>query len=103
LICFTVVVIWFSAAIAGIASKANNSSILMALLSFAITIAPLLMAINIYQERCDEPERESSLNELLNLFAIKLYSYSPRIYPLPLYLAQLMPLTEFMMRSFNSF
>ena len=51
MICFTVVVIWFSAAIAGIASKANNSNILMALLSLAITIAVLPMAIKCHQER----------------------------------------------------
>ncbi len=63
----------FSAAlslISGIASKANNSSILMAVLSFPIIIALLLLAIKVTKNVLDGLEREASLDELLNLFAI---------------------------------
>jgi heme exporter protein B len=63
----------FSAAlslISGIASKANNSSILMAVLSFPIIIALLLMAIKVTKNVLDGLEREASRDELLNLFAI---------------------------------
>jgi heme exporter protein B len=63
----------FSAAlslISGIASKANNSSILMAVLSFPIIIALLLMAIKVTKNVLDGLERDASLDELLNLFAI---------------------------------
>ena len=63
----------FSAAlslISGIASKANNSSILMAVLSFPIIIALLLMAIKITKNVLDGLEREASRDELLNLLAI---------------------------------
>ena len=63
----------FSAAlspISGIASKANNSSILMAVLSFPIIIALLLMAIKVTKNVLDGLEREASRDEILNLFAI---------------------------------
>ena len=63
----------FSAAlslISGIASKANNSSILMAVLSFPIIIALLLMAIKVTKNVLDGLEREASRDELLNLLAI---------------------------------
>ena len=63
----------FSAAlslISGIASKANNSSILMAVLSFPIIISLLLMAIKVTKNVLDGLEADASLDELLNLFAI---------------------------------
>lgn len=63
----------FSAAlslISGIASKANNSNILMAVLSFPVIIALLLMAIKITKNVLDGLERSASMDELLNLFAI---------------------------------
>ena len=53
-----------------IASKANNSNILMAVLSFPIIIAVLLMAIRITKNALDGLERSTSFDELLNLFAI---------------------------------
>lgn len=56
--------------ISGIASKANNSNILMAVLSFPVIIALLLLAIKITKNVLDGLERAASLDELLNLFAI---------------------------------
>ncbi|HTE31459.1 MAG TPA: heme exporter protein CcmB [Chryseolinea sp.] len=56
--------------ISAIASKANNSSILMAVLSFPIIIAVLLMAIRVTKNVLDGIDREASMDELLNLFAI---------------------------------
>jgi len=56
--------------ISGIASKANNSSILMAVLSFPVLIALLLMAVRITKNVLDGLERAASQDELLNLFAI---------------------------------
>jgi heme exporter protein B len=56
--------------ISGIASKTNNSNILMAVLSFPVIIALLLMAIKITKNAVDGLERSASLDELLNLFAI---------------------------------
>ena len=56
--------------ISGIASKTNNSSILMAVLSFPVIIALLLMAIKITKNVLDGLERADSMDELLNLFAI---------------------------------
>ncbi|MFZ6011212.1 MAG: heme exporter protein CcmB [Bacteroidota bacterium] len=56
--------------ISGIASKANNSNILMAVLSFPIVIAILLMAIRATKNVLDGLERAASTDELLNLFAI---------------------------------
>ena len=63
----------FSAAlslISGIASKANNSNVLMAVLSFPVVIAILLMAIKVTKNALDGLQRESSMDELLNLLAI---------------------------------
>jgi heme exporter protein B len=63
----------FSAAlslISGIASKANNSGILMAVLSFPVIIALLLMAIKITKNVLDGLDRSASVDELMNLVAI---------------------------------
>jgi heme exporter protein B len=63
----------FSAAlslISGIAAKANNSSVLMAVLSFPVVIAILLMAIKVTKNALDGLDRGSSLDELINLTAI---------------------------------
>jgi heme exporter protein B len=56
--------------ISGIASRANNSNILMAVLSFPIVIGILLMAIRITKNVLDGIERAASHDELLNLLAI---------------------------------
>ena len=56
--------------ISGIASRANNSNILMAVLSFPIVISILLMAIRITKNVLDGIERAASYDELLNLMAI---------------------------------
>jgi len=56
--------------ISGIAAKANNSNILMAVLSFPVIIALLLMAIKITKNILDGLERSASFDELLNLMAI---------------------------------
>ena len=60
--------------ISGIASKANNSNILMAVLSFPVLIGILLMAIKITKNALDGIERSASLDELLNLVAINCIS-----------------------------
>lgn len=56
--------------ISAIASKANNSSILMAVLSFPVIISVLLMAIKITKNVLDGLDRSASTDELLNLIAI---------------------------------
>jgi heme exporter protein B len=56
--------------ISGIASRANNSHILMAVLSFPVVIGILLMAIRITKNVLDGIERAASFDELLNLVAI---------------------------------
>lgn len=56
--------------ISGIASKANNSNILMAVLSFPVVISILLMAIKITKNVLDDLDRSASYDELLNLVAI---------------------------------
>ena len=56
--------------ISGIAARANNSNILMAVLSFPILIGILLMAIRITKNVLDGIERAASYDELLNLLAI---------------------------------
>lgn len=56
--------------ISGIASRANNSNILMAVLSFPIVISILLMAIRITKNVLDGIDRSASYDELLNLVAI---------------------------------
>ena len=56
--------------ISGIAAKANNSHILMAVLSFPVVIAILLLAIRLTKNVLDGIDRSASLDELLNLLAI---------------------------------
>ncbi len=56
--------------ISGIASKANNSNILMAVLSFPVLISILLMAIRITKNALDGIDLAASYDELLNLMAI---------------------------------
>ncbi|NBP69112.1 MAG: ABC transporter permease [Cytophagia bacterium] len=56
--------------ISGIASKANNSNILMAVLSFPVLISILLMAIRISKNALDGIDLAASYDELLNLLAI---------------------------------
>lgn len=56
--------------ISGIASKANNSNILMAVLSFPVILAVLLMAISITKNALDGIDRTASYDELINLMAI---------------------------------
>ncbi len=56
--------------ISGIASKANNSNILMAVLSFPVLISILLMAIRITKNALDGIDIAASYDELLNLLAI---------------------------------
>lgn len=56
--------------ISGIASKANNSNILMAVLSFPVLISILLMAIRITKNALDGIDLTTSYDELLNLLAI---------------------------------
>lgn len=56
--------------ISGIASRANNSNILMAVLSFPIVLSILLMAIRITKNALDGIDRTASYDELLNLLAV---------------------------------
>ena len=56
--------------ISGIASKANNSNILMAVMSFPVLIGILLMAIRITKNVLDGIDRSASYDELFNLLAI---------------------------------
>jgi heme exporter protein B len=56
--------------ISGIASKANNSNILMAVLSFPVLISILLMAIRITKNALDGIDLAASYDEILNLLAI---------------------------------
>jgi heme exporter protein B len=56
--------------ISGIASKANNSNILMAVLSFPVVIAILLLAVKITKNALDGIDRQASFDEILNLLAI---------------------------------
>ena len=60
--------------ISGIASKANNSNILMAVLSFPVLISILLMAIRITKNALDGIDIAASYDELLNLLAINCIS-----------------------------
>lgn len=65
--------IGFSAAlsmISAIASRTNNSNVLMAVLSFPIVISLLLMAIRATKNILDGLERSTSYDELTNLLAI---------------------------------
>lgn len=56
--------------ISGISSKTNNSSILMAVLSFPVVISILLMAIRITKNVLDGLDPSASYDELINLVAI---------------------------------
>jgi heme exporter protein B len=56
--------------LSGIASKANNSNILMAVLSFPIVISILLMAIKITKNSMDDLDPSVSYGPLLSLLAI---------------------------------
>jgi heme exporter protein B len=56
--------------ISGIAAKANNSSVLMAVLSFPIVIVILLLAAKITKNALDGIERAASMDEIINLIAI---------------------------------
>lgn len=56
--------------ISSIASKANNSNVLMAVLSFPILISILLMAIRITKNVLDRLDPSASYDEMLNLLAI---------------------------------
>lgn len=56
--------------ISGIAAKANNSNVLMAVLSFPVVISILLMAVRATRSAIDGIDRSASSDELLNLVAI---------------------------------
>jgi heme exporter protein B len=56
--------------LSGIAAKANNSNILMTVLSFPIVISILLLAIKITKNCIDGLDRSVSYDELLTLLAI---------------------------------
>jgi heme exporter protein B len=56
--------------ISGIAAKANNSNVLMAVLSFPVVISILLMAVRVTKNAVDGLDRAASTDELLNLIAI---------------------------------
>jgi heme exporter protein B len=60
--------------ISGIASKAGNSNVLMAVLSFPVVIGLLLMAIRATRNAIDGLEASASTDELLNLLAINCIS-----------------------------
>ena len=56
--------------LSGIAAKANNSNILMAVLSFPVTISILLLAIKITKNCMDDLDRSFSFDELITLLAV---------------------------------
>lgn len=56
--------------ISGIASKAGNSHVLMAVLSFPVVISILLMTIRITKNAVDGIDRAASYDEVVNLMAI---------------------------------
>lgn len=60
--------------ISALAAKANNSSVLMAVLSFPVLISILLMAIRVTKNAVDGIEAAASADELLNLLAINCIS-----------------------------
>ncbi|MBX2967752.1 MAG: heme exporter protein CcmB [Cyclobacteriaceae bacterium] len=60
--------------ISGIAAKANNSNVLMAVLSFPVVISILLMAVRATKNALDGLELSASSDELLNLLAINIIS-----------------------------
>lgn len=58
--------------VSGIASKANNSTTLMAILSFPIILPMLMMVIKISKNAIDGLDWSNSVDELLTLVAINL-------------------------------
>ncbi|MCU0356077.1 MAG: heme exporter protein CcmB [Cyclobacteriaceae bacterium] len=56
--------------ISAIAAKANNSNVLMAVLSFPVVISLLLLAVRVTRNALDGLDRSVSTDELLNLLAI---------------------------------
>jgi heme exporter protein B len=56
--------------VSGIASKAPNNSILMAILSFPIIIPMLLMLVKISKNAMDGLDRSASTDEVVTLLAI---------------------------------
>jgi heme exporter protein B len=58
--------------LSGIASKANNSNILMAVLSFPVVISILLMAIKVTKNCIDDLDRSVSSPEIMILLAINI-------------------------------
>jgi len=56
--------------ISGIAAKANNSNVLMAVLSFPVVISILLMAVRLTKNTLDGLDPSISTDEILNLLAI---------------------------------
>ncbi len=56
--------------LSGIAAKANNSHILMAVLSFPIVISVLLIAVKVTKNCIDGLDRSVSTNDLITLLAI---------------------------------
>ncbi len=56
--------------LSGIAAKANNSNILMAVLSFPIVISILLVAIKVTKNCIDGLDRSVSYNDMITLLAI---------------------------------
>lgn len=58
--------------VSGIASKANNNTTLMAVLSFPVIIPMLLMLIKVSKNAIDGLDRSVSVDEILTLLAINL-------------------------------
>jgi heme exporter protein B len=60
--------------ISGIAAKANNSNVLMAVMSFPVVISILLMAVRLTKNTLDGLDPSVSSDEILNLVAINCIS-----------------------------
>ena len=58
--------------LSGIASKANNNSVVMAVLSFPVIIGILLMVIKMTRHASDGLEIDASYNELITIAAINI-------------------------------
>jgi len=56
--------------LSGIAAKANNSNILMAILSFPVIISVILMAVKVTKSCIDGLDRSVSMDEIVTLLAI---------------------------------
>jgi len=56
--------------LSGIAAKANNSNILMAILSFPVIISIILMAVKVTKSCIDGLDRSVSMDEIVTLLAI---------------------------------